>query len=106
MDRLSRDAAAAKAAGMSYGKWKAMQLPDVVVQKKPKKLIEKTCQFCGKTFFQSDNRVRKYCSPECKYEVDRQKQLEYNETHREEKREYNRAYLEKRRELISELSKV
>lgn len=103
-DRLAEDAAKAKAAGMSYGKWKALQPPDE--PEKPKKIvIENTCQFCGKKFYQNDNRQRKYCSPECKYEVDLQKHREYDALHREEKRVYNREYGRKWREKNA-MSKV
>lgn len=43
-DNLSRDAAAARAAGTTYGKWKAMQEPVKIVPKKEKKNV---CLECG-----------------------------------------------------------
>lgn len=98
LDRLSREASAALAAGMSYGKYKALQKPDVIVPKKPKKLIEKTCQLCGATFYQSDNRVRKYCSQECSAEADYQARRagskKWRAEHREEIKEYQKKWRE------------
>ena len=65
-DKLSQEAAMALAAGMSYGKWKAMQNP---VKIEPKKLpigIEtKKCPWCGVEFFSMDNKT-KYCSKRCR----------------------------------------
>ena len=63
-DKLSRDAAAAKAANMSYGKWMAMQEP-------PKELIKETpggwrvCEYCGNAFKPKTKRPQKYCDVFC-----------------------------------------
>jgi predicted nucleic acid-binding Zn ribbon protein len=78
-DRLSREATLAIAAGMSYGKWKAMQpLIDI-----PTDTISegrtRACQRCGKPF-PLNNRgagVKKFCSDECreKFYVERKSQM-------------------------------
>ena len=66
MDKLAYENHLALAAGMSYGKWKAMQNP---VKIEPKKLpigIEtKKCPWCGVEFFSGDHKT-KYCSKRCK----------------------------------------
>ena len=66
-DKLAQDAAKALAAGMSYGKWKAMQKPaeptEPKVHRKPF-----VCEYCGKTFYTTTNHKRKYCSDYCSQE--------------------------------------
>lgn len=63
VDKLSREATAALNAGMSYGKWKAMQAPVVI----PADLTSKTaCEHCGKLFANRDKRHRKYCDDSCR----------------------------------------
>lgn len=63
IDKLGRDIKAASDAGMSYGKWKAMQNP---VKIEPPKVGTKfTCECCGKEFVRYDNRQVKYCSWDC-----------------------------------------
>ena len=92
-DRLSRESSAALAAGMSYGKWKALQPPDVIVPPpKPKMIAEKTCKFCGKTFYQADNRKRKYCSDQCRYEADLVIKKRTSKRWREEHPDYQKEY--------------
>ena len=75
MDNLDKDVAKAKKAGMSYGKWKALQ-PQKKVKKTDFTLDEKVelhyCINCGKPIPHWDKRKR-ICSPECRYE--RQLQL-------------------------------
>ena len=61
-DNLDRDAAAARAAGMSYGKWKAMQEP---VKIGPKKETKPVCLNCGHVL---TGQQRKYCSEDCERE--------------------------------------
>lgn len=63
-DKLSRDAAAAKAAGMSYGKWKAMQTPVKMVEKG---IPEgwRICAYCGKAFKPKSKRPQLYCEVYC-----------------------------------------
>lgn len=63
MDKLSSEVAQALAAGMSYGKWKAMQTPVVI---EPKEEPEKVkCRNCGAVLEQKDNRSRFYCDAYC-----------------------------------------
>lgn len=65
-DKLSQDAAAALAANMSYGRWKAMQNPVKIEPKKiPIGIETKKCPWCGVEFFSGDNKT-KYCSKRCK----------------------------------------
>lgn len=67
-DKLARDAAAALAAGMSYGRWKAMQPAARIEQKKPaESYVEHTCAYCGCKFIRYDRKVQKYCGYRCKY---------------------------------------
>lgn len=92
-DRLDRESKMATDAGLSYGKWKALQPPDEPMPpEKPKYLIEKTCEFCGKTFYRKDNIRVKYCSPECQYNAKVEKEKLFRVRHREEYIEYQRLY--------------
>ena len=63
VDNLARNALLATQAGMSYGKWKAMQ---PVAEPKLKELPEgwRLCR-CGKAFTGRAN--KKYCCPECQH---------------------------------------
>ena len=72
MDKLAQDAAAALAAGMTYGKWKAMQDP-VTVRIEMPKLDENeiACLNCGVKVKQCASRNRKYCGPYCAREYNR-----------------------------------
>lgn len=65
-DNLSRDAAMALAARMSYGKWKAMQNP-VKIEPKPNMIKVETqkCLWCGVEFVSTDSKT-KYCSRRCR----------------------------------------
>lgn len=67
MDKLAQEASQALAAGMSYGKWKAMQAP-VKIEPKPDPFKIKTyiCAYCGAEFAPDDNRYRKYCGDRCR----------------------------------------
>jgi hypothetical protein len=67
MDKLSQEVHQALAAGMSYGKWKAMQTP-VKIEPKPDliKYETKICAYCGAEYYVEDNRPRKYCGTRCK----------------------------------------
>ncbi len=65
-DKLSQDAAAARKLGLSYGQYKAMQKPTVIVkQPQTPPGIRKVCPNCGAVFFQTDRRKKIYCSREC-----------------------------------------
>ena len=67
MDKLSQDVHQALAACMSYGKWKAMQVP-VKIEKKPDpfKIQTRICAYCGCEFVSDDNRNRIYCGARCR----------------------------------------
>ena len=92
MDNLAKDAAAALAAGMSYGKWKAMQENPVPVKKK-EELQEgwRACKRCGKHF-----QVKKYSKRQMYCEYDCQKAAQ-RERDKEKIREHYREYMAKRR---------
>ena len=81
MDRLTMESTAASEAGMSYGRWKAMQSLVPVVKEEPKKEgTWYTCACCGNRFFQTDKFKRKYCGDECRIKMDRKRQ--YDRYHR------------------------
>ena len=70
-DQLAIDAAAARAAGMSYGKWRATQ-PQRQTEPKPQKeyYIKRNCPVCGGEFMVSTpNSRKKYCCDVCKQRV-------------------------------------
>lgn len=62
-DKLSQDAAAARAEGMSYGKWKGLQTPENVEKKIPEGW--RICEYCGKPYKPKTYRPQKYCEPYC-----------------------------------------
>lgn len=66
-DALAMDAVKAKKAGMSYGRWKAMQ----TVVEKPKGIPDgwKVCEYCGKPFKPKNKRPRKYCELFCQQQA-------------------------------------
>lgn len=84
--QLERDIAAAATAGMSYGKYKALH-PNTAPPKKeerpvpapsdpitkpraePRETYTTTCAACGQTF-ETNNKRRKYCGPECKHKAE------------------------------------
>lgn len=70
-DKLTRENAQALAAGMSYGKWKALQ-PVAVKEEKPPKLHYemRECAICGFEFRKSENGKQKYCSKKCAREAE------------------------------------
>ena len=63
-DKLAQDAAAALAAGMSYGKWKAMQDP-VKIEKPPLPECWRICAWCGTPFKIKNKRNQLYCQVYC-----------------------------------------
>lgn len=87
MDRLARNAMLARQAGMSYGKWKALQ---PIVPIKPKVVDEsklKTCQYCG-VKFESDKPSRKYCGANCQMQANIEKaKLRAKQKRKEQKNE-------------------
>ena len=64
MDRLSMNAMLARQAGMTYGKWKAMQQP-VKIEEKPLPEGWLKCQWCGKQIKQANKRKKMYCDSIC-----------------------------------------
>lgn len=84
IDRLTQENAAALAAGMSYGKWKARQYvpqaaakaPTVAGEEKPQ--YRHVCEYCGKEFFIKSKRQQKYCCYDCRYEADNKRLREKN----------------------------
>ena len=80
MDNLAKDAAAALAAGMSYGKWKAMQDKPVVIEKK-EEIPEgwRVCKRCGKPFKVKNFGKRQiYCELACQKAAQRDRDREKN----------------------------
>lgn len=95
MDNLAKDAAAALAAGMSYGRWKAMQDKPVVIDKpKTDELPEgwKVCPFCGKRF-----KPNKYGNGRQVYCCVEHQRAALRERNKDEYKEYYRSYMERKR---------
>lgn len=67
MDKLSSDARKARAAGMSYGQWKATQpIVKALPRKIPGGYRVQVCEHCGCEFMVSGERKRKFCSDDCR----------------------------------------
>lgn len=66
MDNLAKEAVLARSAGMSYGKWKAMQNPTKIEKKADPN--ERRCRNCGEIIVQKTNRSRFYCGAYCGYQ--------------------------------------
>ena len=62
-DKLAQDAAAARAANMSYGMWKGLQAPVKIEKKIPEGY--RICEFCGKPYYPKTKQNRKYCDMQC-----------------------------------------
>ena len=88
MDKLAQDAAAALAAGMSYGKWKAMQDKPVVIEKKKDELepVKKICKYCGKPFIPRSYRSQLYCDIYCQQEAKKEREHKRIQAWREKKK--------------------
>ena len=88
MDNLAKDAAAALAAGMSYGKWKAMQEEGAIERKLPKGW--RVCLHCGKPFKPTGNSIQKYCEYVCQRAAadarSREKAAQRQQAYRERKK--------------------
>lgn len=69
MDNLTRDALAAQAAGMTYGKYMAQRQcipPKKKTEDIPEEVPTRTCKHCGKVFSMEERSHNSlYCSPEC-----------------------------------------
>ena len=87
MDHLTRDALAAAADGMTYGKWKALhphtEYPDPPQQKnhthKQQQVAtsrEVACAWCGKKFYTVGRSSREYCDDVCKKKAAEKRYLE------------------------------
>lgn len=63
MDRLARNAMLARQAGMSYGKWKALQ-PIVKVVEKPVPEGWRKCEYCGELFQKKQG--KRFCDIYCR----------------------------------------
>ena len=66
MDQLTKDCIEARKAGMTYGKWKAMQPPKKKTpeQEEAEKPSGKYCRVCGKMIPATSKR-KVYCSNTC-----------------------------------------
>lgn len=67
MDNLARDSIAAAAAGMSYGKWKALQEHKPNKPKEEENLCadgNKICEYCGEEFTPS-RKTQRFCCDRC-----------------------------------------
>lgn len=82
-DKLSQDVAKALAAGMSYGKWKAMQQPVETEKGLPEGW--KICPQCGKKFRSSQG--KKYCEAYCRNQAYYEKDLEIQKARYYKKKE-------------------
>lgn len=79
-DKLAQDAAAALAAGMSYGKWKAMQDPVKIEKPKLDEVPEgwRKCKRCGEPFKPNKyGRNQIYCDIVCQKSDYREKKRIY-----------------------------
>ena len=70
-DKLAQDVSKAIAAGMSYGKWKAMQQPVKVEKKIPEGWL--VCENCGKAFKPKTKKEQRFCDVICQKEAYRKK---------------------------------
>lgn len=84
MDNLTRDALAAQAAGMSYGKYKGLQhalggqqQAAPAPTQSTRKTFDLVCLQCGGAFVAKSAR-KKYCCEDCKKQHDNEK---WKETH-------------------------
>lgn len=77
MDNLARAAMLAKEAGMSYGRWMALQKPKKREKKIPEGWI--ACELCGKYFKPHTN--QRFCDLSCRAEA------YYQKTRKEKKNE-------------------
>lgn len=91
MDNLARNAFMAKQAGLSYGRWKAMQPIVPVVKKEPEETKKtKVCPWCGEKFVPNRfNSRQKYCNTVCQqtayYENNKKKYAEWQKDYRKRK---------------------
>ena len=87
MDNLAKDAAAALAAGMSYGKWKAMQGYSELKKKDEIPEGWRACKHCGKPFKPINKQI--YCEFACQKAAQKEQMKAYKIRNRGQEREYN-----------------
>lgn len=92
MDRLARNAMLARRAGMSYGKWKALQ-PIVEVEEKPIPEGWRKCEYCGKPFMRKQG--KRFCDFSCR-------NMAYQAKENEMARERMRKCRERRKEMAKD----
>ena len=94
MDKLSWENAQALAAGMSYGKWKALQKPVKIekVEEIPDGWYK--CQYCGKVFKPTIKRPQKFCDSVCR-------EKSYSPNRKGQKAEYMRGYRARKRAEVN-----
>ena len=73
-DKLAQDAAAAKAANMSYGQWKAMQDQPVEIVERELPPGWMVCKQCGKPFKPTSKRKQLYCEAFCGKQAQRERE--------------------------------
>lgn len=81
-DKLSVEASKALAAGMSYGKWKALQQNPSIPKSEvfdPEKMTR--CKCCGQVF-QKNKHYRVCCSDKCRAEYTAAQKREYMRVNR------------------------
>ena len=89
-NNLTQDAAAALAAGMSYGHWKALH-PHTTAEETQVGEIPygwKICKHCGQ-HFRPNNGSQRYCDFECQRSAARIRDREYKRRHAAMKRKEN-----------------
>lgn len=70
MDQLTKDCIEARKAGMSYGKWKAMQPPrKKAPDQEEENQSDKYCRVCGTMIPKTSKRLV-YCSYDCQRKYD------------------------------------
>ena len=89
VDRLARNALLAKQAGMSYGRWKAMQHIVPVEKKAESQEGWKACEAC-KEPFKPFSVNQRFCCSDCQ-------KAAYAEKQKELQRVYQRNYRERRK---------
>ena len=65
MDKLAWENSLALAAGMSYGKWKAMQSPVQIVKQDVVPEGWLVCENCGKAYKPKTKRPQRFCDYTC-----------------------------------------
>ena len=74
MDKLALENSQALAAGMSYGKWKAMQDPVKIVKKDVVPDGWRVCEWCKKPFKPNKKVQQRFCEIYCREEAYKEKQ--------------------------------